>query len=92
MVSHMRYEEPVFRPPSEAESYLLPVTVGCSHNRCTYCAMYQTKRFRVRKQAEVFTASLAAQRRLLTPCCPETRQPKPALIYWALLKVLGLIL
>jgi radical SAM superfamily enzyme YgiQ (UPF0313 family) len=49
----MRYVEPVFRPPSEARSYLLPVTNGCSHNECTYCAMYITKRFSVRPQAEV---------------------------------------
>lgn len=49
----MRYKEPVFRPPSEANSYLLPVTDGCSHNECTYCAMYLTKRFSVRPQAEV---------------------------------------
>ena len=49
----MRYVEPVFRPPSEAHSYLLPVTTGCSHNGCTFCGMYRTKRFRVRPHEEV---------------------------------------
>ena len=49
----MRYREPVFRPPSEADSYLLPVTDGCSHNQCSYCAMYLTKRFSVRPLADV---------------------------------------
>ena len=33
----IRYIEPVFRPPSEAHSLILPVTDGCSWNKCTYC-------------------------------------------------------
>ena len=48
----MRYVEPVFRPPSEAGSYLLQATIGCSWNHCTYCAMYREKTFRVRPLAE----------------------------------------
>lgn len=49
----MRYVEPVYRPPSEADSYLLHVTYGCSHNECTYCAMYRSKRFSIRPEAEI---------------------------------------
>ncbi len=43
----------VFRPPSEAESFILRITVGCSHNKCTYCNMYRDVRFRVRSMEEI---------------------------------------
>lgn len=43
----------VFRPPSEAHSFILRVTVGCSHNKCTYCNMYRNVRFRMRSMAEI---------------------------------------
>ncbi len=51
----IRYVEPVFRPPSEAESLILPVTDGCSWNRCTFCEMYTApqKKFRAREEAEI---------------------------------------
>ena len=44
---------PVFRPPSEANSFILRVTIGCSHNRCTYCNMYRSVEFRVRTMDEI---------------------------------------
>lgn len=51
----IEYVEPVFRPPSEAKSLILPVTNGCSWNKCTFCEMYTQpqKKFRARKPDEV---------------------------------------
>jgi len=49
----LEYNEPVFRPPSEAYSLILQLTLGCSWNRCAFCEMYSSKKFKVRKEEEI---------------------------------------
>ena len=51
----VQYIEPVYRPPSEAKSFILPVTNGCSWNQCSFCEMYTDpqKKFSARKEADV---------------------------------------
>jgi len=65
----MRYYGTVVRPPSEAHSYILQITYGCSHNRCTFCGTYLDKRFQVRPTNEVMEDIARAQQMM-----PETRR------------------
>ena len=66
----IRYIEPVFRPPSEAESLILPVTNGCSWNKCTYCEMYTApqKKFALREEGETLGPSAAAASNSAATC------------------------
>ncbi len=49
----MHYEGHIIRPPSEANSILLQVTVGCSHNKCSFCGTYKGERFRIKEDAVI---------------------------------------
>jgi radical SAM superfamily enzyme YgiQ (UPF0313 family) len=50
----MRYEGPIYRPPSEADSLLIQATIGCPHNKCTFCMVYKKgPPYRVRAAAEI---------------------------------------
>lgn len=56
----VRYEGKLYRPPSEAHSYIVQATIGCSWNKCTYCDMYRDKVFRVRELCETLEDIAAA--------------------------------
>ncbi|MBA7675257.1 hypothetical protein ES703_83487 [subsurface metagenome] len=49
----MEYERMIIRPPSEANSLLLPITIGCSHNKCTFCSTYIGVKFRIRPLEDI---------------------------------------
>lgn len=57
----MNYEGSIYRPPSESKSLILQITVGCSHNNCTFCSMYKDKAFKV-KSIEKIMGDLAEAR------------------------------
>lgn len=65
----MRYRGTVIRPPSEAHSYILQITYGCSHNRCTFCGTFLDKPFQSRKSEQIFEDIDLAQRTF-----PNTRR------------------
>jgi len=48
------YDEPLYRPPSEAKSLILQITLGCSWNNCSFCEMYTSKQFKARSEVDVF--------------------------------------
>ncbi|MBM4286173.1 MAG: radical SAM protein [Deltaproteobacteria bacterium] len=82
----MRYEGPIYRPPSEARSLLIQATVGCPHNRCTFCLVYKKIRFKVRPTAEVVEDLEEARRQfgpgvetLFLPAGNTIAMPAPAL-------------
>ncbi len=58
----MHYEGYCIRPPSEANSILLQVTVGCSHNKCTFCGSYKEKRFRIKDDQTILSDILFASK------------------------------
>ncbi len=49
----IEYHEPLFRPPAEANSIILQVTLGCSYNKCSFCSMYETKKFKIKDIDEI---------------------------------------
>ena len=82
----MRYEGPIYRPPSEARSLLVQATVGCPHNRCTFCLVYRNTRFKVRPVQEIKEdlAEAARQdgdrvRTIFFPAGNTIAMPSPAL-------------
>ena len=57
----MFYEGTIYRPPSEAKSIILQITVGCQHNACTFCTMYKGKSFRIKSRTEINEIIATAQ-------------------------------
>ncbi len=60
--NELHYEGIIIRPPSEAQSIILQVTVGCSHNKCTFCGTYKGVRFRIKDEETILEDILTASR------------------------------
>ena len=65
----MKYTGPIYRPPYEANTLLLQVTVGCAHNKCTFCSMYREVKFSTERIEQVEEDLQEAQMRY-----PNTRR------------------
>lgn len=61
-VNALRYEGSIYRPPSEAWSLIIQATIGCSHNKCSFCSMYKDKRFRIRNTEDIIEDLTEARR------------------------------
>lgn len=57
----MKYTEPIYRPPIEANSLLLQVTVGCTHNKCNFCTMYKDVSFQMETLEQIETDLVEAR-------------------------------
>ncbi len=84
----MHYEGNIIRPPSEANSILLQVTVGCSRNKCTFCGSYQGERFKIKSEATIsedieFAALHCQRQRRLFLCDGDALiVPQNRLMHW----------
>jgi radical SAM superfamily enzyme YgiQ (UPF0313 family) len=58
----MNYEGKVYRPWMEADSFLIQTTIGCTHNKCTFCDMFREKRFRIRDIEDIFQDIVASRK------------------------------
>lgn len=47
------YDMPLYRPPSEANSLIIQATLGCSHNKCSFCSMYKGKKFTIKPLEQI---------------------------------------
>ncbi len=50
----IEYDYPLFRPPAEANNFIIQVTLGCSYNNCSFCSMYKTKKYQARELEDVY--------------------------------------
>jgi radical SAM superfamily enzyme YgiQ (UPF0313 family) len=84
----VHYEGNIIRPPSEANSILLQVTVGCSRNKCTFCGSYQGERFKIKPEAIIsedieFAAQYCQRQRRLFLCDGDALiVPQKRLMHW----------